>query len=93
MGNDTTVLEPFIDSLSGRDISLTVSSRMDIAKQKDSVESGGFHVVKRATKHKDNKGPTTTINFVLLRSPLPSSRDPDAVIVTRESDLYGARLR
>jgi hypothetical protein len=33
-----------------------------------------------------------TINFVHLRSPLLASRDPDAVIVTREPDLYGARL-
>ena len=93
MGNDTTVLVPFSDSFSGRDLSLTVSSRMEIAEQKDSVvESEGFHVVKRATrllsKYKDT-GPTMTINFVLLRSPLLASRDPDAVIVTREPDLYG----
>lgn len=90
LGNNITVLGPFTDSFSGRDLSLTVSSRMEIAKQKDEWH----HAVKRLfSKSKDDEGPTMTINFVHLRSPLLASRDPDPVIVTREPDLYGARLR
>jgi hypothetical protein len=88
------VLEPSTDSCSGGDPPLTVNSRMEIAKRKDSVEREWSHVVKRATLVLLNKrGPTMTINFVLLRSPLLAPRDRDTVIVSREPDLYGARLR
>ena len=70
---------------------------MEIAKQKDSMKSVWSHVAKRATlllpKSNDERGPRMTINFVLLRSPLLTPGDPDTIIVSRELDLYGARLR
>jgi hypothetical protein len=83
------------DSCSGRDLPLTVHSRMEIAKQKDSVESVRSDVVnrQRATlllpNSEEQRGATTrmSINFVLLRSPLLASRDPDTVIVSREPDF------
>ncbi|KAN0129081.1 hypothetical protein V8E53_013077 [Lactarius tabidus] len=74
------------------DLPLTVHSRMEIAKQKDSVESVRSDVVnrQRATlllpNSEEQRGATTrmSINFVLLRSPLLASRDPDTVIVSQE---------
>ncbi|KAH9033762.1 hypothetical protein EDB85DRAFT_1050880 [Lactarius pseudohatsudake] len=70
------------------DLPLSVYSRMEIAKRKDSEERVWSPAVKRATiplqKSRDEWGPTTIINFVLLRSPLLASRDPDTVIVSQE---------
>jgi hypothetical protein len=70
---------------------------MEKAKRKDSVKSVWSHVAKGASlllpKSKDEREPATIINFVLLRSPLLVSGDPDTIIVSRKLDLYGARLR
>ncbi|KAH9066569.1 hypothetical protein EDB87DRAFT_436231 [Lactarius vividus] len=58
---------------------IAVHSRMKIARQKDRVESDWSHV------GSENKwGPTTTINFVLLRSPLLSPHDHETIIVSQE---------
>jgi hypothetical protein len=70
---------------------------MENAKQKDSVKSVWSHVAKRASlllpKSKDERGPTMTINFVLLRSPLLNFGDQSTVIMSREPDLHGTRPR
>ncbi|KAH8988286.1 hypothetical protein EDB86DRAFT_2947146, partial [Lactarius hatsudake] len=70
----------------------SVYSRMEIAKRDDSAEGVWSHTEKRTTlllqEHKDEWRPMRTINFVLLRSPLLSSRDPDTVIVSQE---FGTR--
>jgi hypothetical protein len=70
---------------------------MEEAKRKDSVKSVWSHVAKRVPlllpKSKDERGPTMTINFVLLRSPLQVSGDPNTILVSRKPDLYGSRLR
>ncbi|KAH9062545.1 hypothetical protein EDB83DRAFT_839940 [Lactarius deliciosus] len=58
---------------------LSVHSRMEIAQQKDSVERNWSDV-----NIKDEWGPTMTINFVLIRSPLLTPHDPETVIVSRE---------
>jgi hypothetical protein len=86
------------DSCSGRDLPLAIYSRMEIAKQKDSAESSWLNVVKRQyaslflpDSEAERRG-TVTINFVLLRSPLLASRDPETVIVSREHDLFGPRF-
>ena len=71
---------------------------MEIAKRKDRVESGWLNVTKRQfaalaiPNSKVEGSGTITINFVLLRSPLQSSSDPETVIVSREPDLFGARF-
>ncbi|KAH9023012.1 hypothetical protein EDB84DRAFT_1509555 [Lactarius hengduanensis] len=71
-------------------LSGSVYSRMETAKQNDSAERERSHTVtrRRATlllqEPKDEWGPMTTINFVLLRSPLLSSCNPDTVIVSQE---------
>jgi hypothetical protein len=51
---------------------------MEIAQRKDSVKRVWSHVAS------DERGQTMTINFVLLRSPLLASRDPDTIVVSRE---------
>ncbi|KAH9172508.1 hypothetical protein EDB89DRAFT_2069590 [Lactarius sanguifluus] len=61
------------------DLPLTVFSKMEIAKWKDSVQRDQSHV-----KFEDEWGPTMTINIVLLRSPLLSPHDPENVIVSQE---------
>ncbi|KAH9004600.1 hypothetical protein EDB86DRAFT_1965740 [Lactarius hatsudake] len=58
---------------------IAVHSRMKIARQKDRVESDRSHA-----KSENKWGPTTTINFVLLRSPLLSPHDPETIIVSQE---------
>jgi hypothetical protein len=67
---------------------------MENGKWKDSVKSVS-HVAKRASlllpKSKDECGPTMTINFVLLRSPLLNFGDPSTIIMSREPDLHGTR--
>jgi hypothetical protein len=68
-------LRPSINSHSRRDLPLTVYSRMEMAKWKDSVQRDQpYYIVE----------PTITINFVLLQSPLPAPHDPEPVIVSRE---------
>jgi len=62
------------DSRSGRDLPLTIYSKMEIAKGKDSVP----------WPRADEWGPTMTINFVLLQSPLLVPLDPETIIVSRE---------
>ncbi|KAI9440444.1 hypothetical protein H4582DRAFT_2097302, partial [Lactarius indigo] len=58
---------------------ISVHSRMKIARQKDRVECDWSHA------RSENKwGPTTTINFVLLRSPLLSPHDPETIVVSQE---------
>jgi hypothetical protein len=68
---------------------------MEKAKWKDSIKSVWSHVAKGASlllpKSKDER--TITINFVLLRSPLLDFGDPDTIVVSRKSGLYGTRLR
>ncbi|KAI9438944.1 hypothetical protein H4582DRAFT_104166 [Lactarius indigo] len=67
---------------------LPIYSRMEIAKRSDSEEGVWSPAVKHETilhqKSKDEWGPTTIINFALLRSPLLASRNPDTVIVSQE---------
>ncbi|KAH8978122.1 hypothetical protein EDB86DRAFT_3249238, partial [Lactarius hatsudake] len=58
---------------------LSVHSRMEIAQQKDSVERDWSDV-----NIKDEWGPTMTINFVRIRSPLLTPHDPETVIVSQE---------
>jgi hypothetical protein len=69
---------------------------MEIAKQKDSVENEWSDVEKHhATllpNSEEQRGTTTTINFVLLQSPLLASRDSDTVIVSRKSDFFRGSL-
>ena len=71
---------------------------MEIAKQKDSVESVGSDDVKHHGANllfpnsKEGRG-TMAINFVILSSPLVlASRDPDTVIVSREPNLFDDRF-
>ncbi|KAH8988310.1 hypothetical protein EDB86DRAFT_3081698 [Lactarius hatsudake] len=52
---------------------------MEIAQQKDSVERDWSDV-----NIKDEWGPTMTINFVRIRSPLLTPHDPETVIVSQE---------
>jgi hypothetical protein len=47
---------------------------MEIAKRKDSVQ----------WPRADESGPTMTINFVILRSPLLNFHDPETIVVSRE---------
>ncbi|KAI9440194.1 hypothetical protein BJY52DRAFT_1217192 [Lactarius psammicola] len=61
------------------DLPLSVYSRMELARQKDSVERDWSH-----SKCEDEWGPTMTINFVLLQSPLLFPHDPETVIVSQE---------
>ena len=95
--NIVMVLRVSTDSRFGRDLPLTVYSRMEIAKQKDSVESVESDEVKRhgATllfpNSKEERG-MMAINFVILPSPLLASRDADTVIVSREPNLFGDRF-
>ncbi|KAF8264411.1 hypothetical protein EI94DRAFT_497408 [Lactarius quietus] len=62
-----------------RDIPLTVYSRMEIARQKDSMERDWSHM-----NSENEMGPTMTVNFVLLRSPLLTPHDPETVFVSQE---------
>ncbi|KAH9046545.1 hypothetical protein EDB84DRAFT_656871 [Lactarius hengduanensis] len=57
---------------------ISVHSGMKIARQKDRVKSDRSH------KSENKWGPTTTINFVLLRSPLLSPHDPETIVVSQE---------
>ena len=86
---------PSTDSCFIRDLPLVIYSRMEMAKRKDSVESVWLHVRLACVffnphltllhqKSVEGRGPTMTINFVFLQSPLLASRDPDTVIVSRE---------
>ncbi|KAI9432323.1 hypothetical protein H4582DRAFT_1104928 [Lactarius indigo] len=52
---------------------------MERARQKDSVERDWSHV-----KSEDEWGPTMTIEFVLLRTPLLSPHDPETIVVSQE---------
>ncbi|KAH8995980.1 hypothetical protein EDB92DRAFT_1844305 [Lactarius akahatsu] len=62
------------------DLPLTVCSKMEIAKWKDSGQRDWSHV-----KFEDEWGPTMTINLVLLQSPLlVTPHDPETVIVSQE---------
>ena len=69
---------------------------MEKAKRKDGVTIESVwshdHAAKNTSlllpKSRDERGPTMTINFVLLRSPLLVSGDPDTIIVSRKPDLY-----
>ena len=89
------VLEAFTDSYSGRDPVVAVYSKMEIAKWKDSLVRDRPHPVRSAyfslsptptipLQKSDERAPTMTINFVLLRSPLLSPYDPETIIVSRE---------
>ncbi|KAH9067999.1 hypothetical protein EDB83DRAFT_669199 [Lactarius deliciosus] len=77
----TQVLNTFSSSYSEcvhrLDVPLTVSARMETAIKKDSVECVWSH------KSEAEWGPTMTINFVLLQSPLLSPHDPETIIVSR----------
>ncbi|KAH9021673.1 hypothetical protein EDB83DRAFT_91324 [Lactarius deliciosus] len=57
--------------------SIRVDERMEMAKWEDSLTAFGTSF----DDLKDDWGSTTTINFVLLRSPLASVRDAETVIV------------
>ncbi|KAH9021822.1 hypothetical protein EDB85DRAFT_2293351 [Lactarius pseudohatsudake] len=70
----TRVLSGHSERRNRLDLPLTVYSRMEIAKLKDSKQRDQSCLV----------GPTTTINFVLLRSPLLAPDDPEPVIVSQE---------
>ncbi|KAH9172534.1 hypothetical protein EDB89DRAFT_888122 [Lactarius sanguifluus] len=87
----TEMLDSYSERSQSLDLPLSIYSRMEIAKQKDNEKSVWSHAVGRATlrlqKFWDNQGPTMTINFVLLRSPLLSSHDPDIVIVRQEFNI------
>ncbi|KAN0137486.1 hypothetical protein V8E53_004537 [Lactarius tabidus] len=61
------------------DLPLTVYSKMEIAKWKDSVQRDSSHM-----KFEDEWGPTMTINFVLLRSPLLTPHDSESITVSQE---------
>ncbi|KAI9432322.1 hypothetical protein H4582DRAFT_1104895 [Lactarius indigo] len=52
---------------------------MERARQKDSMERDWSHV-----KSEDEWGPTMTIEFVLLRTPLLSPHDPETIVVSQE---------
>ncbi|KAI9452685.1 hypothetical protein BJY52DRAFT_1225982 [Lactarius psammicola] len=65
------------------DLPLTVLSKMEIAKWKDSGQRDWSHV-----KFEDEWGPTMTINFVLLQSPLLSPHNPEAVTVSQELSAF-----
>ncbi|KAH8995947.1 hypothetical protein EDB92DRAFT_107932 [Lactarius akahatsu] len=55
-----------------------ICSRVEIGRQKDRVERYLSHV-----KYENECGPSTTINFVLLRSPRLSPHSPETVIVSQ----------
>lgn len=73
-------LRPSINSHSRRDLPLTVYSRMEIAKVKDSVQRDQPYIVE----------PTMTIYFVLLQSPFPAPHDPEPVVLSRERQFIRA---
>ncbi|KAF8271176.1 hypothetical protein EI94DRAFT_1721043 [Lactarius quietus] len=60
------------------DLPLSVYSKMEIAKWKDSVQRDGSYVTS------DEWRRMITINFILLRSPLLAPDDPENVIVSQE---------
>ncbi|KAF8260501.1 hypothetical protein EI94DRAFT_1748287 [Lactarius quietus] len=76
----TQVLSSHSERRHRLDLPLTVSSRLETAKQKDAydVECVWSHAI-----CEDEWEHTMTINFVLLLSPLLASRDPDTI--TRSS--------
>ncbi|KAH9060648.1 hypothetical protein EDB87DRAFT_571075 [Lactarius vividus] len=57
------------------DVPLIVNARMETAIRKDSVEREWSHV-----KSEAEWGPTMTVNFVLLQSPILSPHDPETII-------------
>ncbi|KAI9457241.1 hypothetical protein BJY52DRAFT_515138 [Lactarius psammicola] len=61
------------------DFPLTVYSKMEIAKLKDSTQRDWSH-----PKSEDEWGPTMAINFMLLQSPLLTPHDPETIIVSQE---------
>ncbi|KAH9016378.1 hypothetical protein EDB83DRAFT_2556335, partial [Lactarius deliciosus] len=61
--------------------SIRVDERMEMSKWEDSLTWSLTAFETSFNDFKDDWGSTTTINFVLLRSPLASVRDPETVIV------------
>ncbi|KAI9432326.1 hypothetical protein H4582DRAFT_1105147 [Lactarius indigo] len=61
------------------DLPLTVCSKMEISKWKDSGQRNWSH-----EKFEDEWGPTMTIKFILLQSPLLTPHDPETVAVSQE---------
>ena len=94
------MLKALRNSRSGRDLPLSVHLRMEIAKRKDSVQRDWSYVVRLAcvlfhpysipptlillVQKIDEWGQGMTISFILLRSPLLTTPDPENVIVSRE---------
>ncbi|KAN0133536.1 hypothetical protein V8E53_008704 [Lactarius tabidus] len=70
----TRVLRGHSEGRRRLDLPLTICSKMEIARLKDSVQWRGV----------DEWGPTISINFVILRSPLLNPHDPETIIVSQE---------